>query len=313
MRARPILTIAVLAGALACAIAPGEALAQPRDPAAAEALFRAGREAAQKGDYEGACAKFTESQRLDPAVGTEFNIADCEEHRGHLAAAWERFTRVVSELPPGDERVKVATGRAAALEKRLPRLTITLAPGAPAGVTVRRDDVDVGPGSFGTALPVDPGKHVLVVRAPGRQDMTTTVDLHEAEQKTFAAQPGPEGATVATDTGSGGTRRTAGFVLGGVGVAGLVVFAVTGGLTLAKKSTANQNCPNDLCNQTGYDAAQSGKTLGMVSGGSLIAGAVLVGTGLALVLTAGPDKKSTTALLPGVGPGAASMSIVHRW
>jgi hypothetical protein len=319
MRARSSFTTAVLAGVLSGVsgvAAPSAAFAQAKDPAAAEALFRAGREAAQKGDYEVACAKFTESERLDPAVGTEFNIADCEEHRGKLATAWERFTRVVGALPPGDERVKVASARAAALEKRLPRLTITLAPGAPGGVAVRRDEVDVGPASLGTALPLDPGKHVLVVRAPGRQDATTTFDLGEGEQKTVIAQPGPEGAPApshAPDSGSAGGRFVAGVALGGVGVAGLVVFAVAGGLTLGKKSTVDQHCHDGLCDQTGFDAAQSGKTLGMVSGVSLVAGAVLVGAGAALVLTSGPDKKPATALVPGVGPGGASLSLIHRW
>jgi hypothetical protein len=317
MRAPSSLTIALLAGILFAPAVPGRALAQARDPVAAEALFRAGREAATKGDFETACSKFTESQRLDPAVGTEFNIADCEEHRGRLATAWERFTRVVGQLPPADERVAVATARAAALEKRLPRLTIALAPGAPAGVTVRRDDVDVGTASLGTALPVDPGKHVVVVRAPGRQDATTSIDLAEAEQKTLVAQPGPEGAPAPVEQGSGPLRRTIGFAAGSVGLAGLVVFAVTGGLTLAKKSTVNQHCHFNLCDQTGFDAAQSGQTLGMVSGATLIAGAVLTGAGIVLVVTGNdgghPDKKPTTALVPSVGPGVGSMSIVHRW
>ena len=66
-----------------------------RDPAAAEALFREGRTAAQKKDFTTACAKFRESNRLDPAVGTVFNIADCEERLGRLATSWTLFQEVV--------------------------------------------------------------------------------------------------------------------------------------------------------------------------------------------------------------------------
>src|SRR5688572_21714651 len=41
-----------------------------RDPIGAEALFRQGRAAADEGDFQTACAKFAESQRLDPSAGT---------------------------------------------------------------------------------------------------------------------------------------------------------------------------------------------------------------------------------------------------
>ena len=51
----------------------GTALGEGRDPAAAEALFRAARSAVERGDYRSACPKFEESHRLDPAVGTLFN------------------------------------------------------------------------------------------------------------------------------------------------------------------------------------------------------------------------------------------------
>ncbi|MFO0567610.1 MAG: hypothetical protein U0263_18270 [Polyangiaceae bacterium] len=59
-------------------------MAQGRDATAAEALFNAGRDAVKAGDYPTACAKFRESNRLDPAPGTVLNLADCEEHLGHV-------------------------------------------------------------------------------------------------------------------------------------------------------------------------------------------------------------------------------------
>src|SRR5262249_26584812 len=85
--------------------APGVARASGNDPAAAEALFREGRAAAQKGDWETACPKLRESQRLDPAAGTLLNLADCEEHRGKVATAWQLYRQVVESLPETDERV----------------------------------------------------------------------------------------------------------------------------------------------------------------------------------------------------------------
>jgi hypothetical protein len=308
MYARRTLAALVLAGA---ALSASQAHAQARDPVAAEARFRAGRAAAEKGDYEAACSRFRESQSLDPAPGTTFNLADCEEHRGKLATAWELFTRVASALPPGDDRVKIASGRAAALEKRLPKLTITLAQGAPGGTAVRRDGVDIGPATLGVPLPIDPGQHVIVVRAPGRDDHTTTVDIGEGEQKTIEALPTSASAPAAVEGVS--PRRTAGYVVIGVGAASLVVFAATGIAVLVEKGTFDQHCMSGLCDMTGFSAGQSGQKLGTASGASLAAGLVAVAAGTVLVLTSGPGKKPTTALLPSAGPSGASLSLLHRW
>ncbi|NOU28880.1 MAG: hypothetical protein HOO96_13330, partial [Polyangiaceae bacterium] len=48
----------------------------------AETLFREGRKALEAGDYAVACAKFAESQRIEPAPGTLLNLAGCEERSG---------------------------------------------------------------------------------------------------------------------------------------------------------------------------------------------------------------------------------------
>src|SRR5262249_37699734 len=105
--------------------------AEPIDPAAAEALFRAGREAAEHGDSETACARFHESFRLDPAPGTLLNIATCEEALHRLAQAWEHYRRMLDEIEPNDPRRATVRERLAALEPRVPRLTITERPGTP--------------------------------------------------------------------------------------------------------------------------------------------------------------------------------------
>src|SRR5262245_12604205 len=104
------------------------AFAQTGDRAAAEALFEKGRAAMEKGDFNTACAAFAESNRLDPAPGTLFNQADCEEKRGHLATAWQLFDLTMSKIPEADERRESVQERADALKERLPKLTITLRP-----------------------------------------------------------------------------------------------------------------------------------------------------------------------------------------
>src|SRR5690349_15880908 len=59
----------------------------PRDAAAAEALYRRGRELLSAGNWAEACAKFDASMALNPAASTMLNIARCHEHEGKIAQA----------------------------------------------------------------------------------------------------------------------------------------------------------------------------------------------------------------------------------
>ena len=86
--ARALVLVALL-------LAAPSVLAQGRDPAAAEALFTEGRKAFDAGDYRIACARFAESQRLDPAVGTLINLAACNEKLDNLALAWETWQQAL--------------------------------------------------------------------------------------------------------------------------------------------------------------------------------------------------------------------------
>jgi hypothetical protein len=275
------------------------AFAQAGDAASAEALFREGRTLMDSGDVTGACAKFRESNRLDPAVGTVFNIADCEEKLGHLAQAWTLFQEVTQKLPASDERHGIAESRARALEPRLPRLRVTLAAGAPAGSRVTRDGVELGAASLGSALPVDPGAHRIVVLAEGREPRTFSVTLREGEERALevaagAASPRPTTMPKYVDSGDSG-QKTLGYVIAGVGVAGLVTGAIAGVIVLGDKSTVEANCDeNKHCNQEGLDAAEHGKTFGVITTVGLVTGAIGLGAGTYLILSAAPSTSPET-------------------
>lgn len=279
--------------------------------AAAEALFLEGRQAVERGDYRTACAKFHESNRLEFAVGTLFNIGDCEEKQGKVATAWQSFREVAQRLPPGDDRIPIAQQRATALEPRLPRLTLRLAAGSPPGTRVLRGGTELGSASLGVALPIDPGEYSIEVLAEGRQPATFQVRLAERERKELEVQPGAAQESAST---SSSPRKTAGMVVGGVGVAGLLVGGITGAMTLGKKSVVDANCNQDKrCNKTGFDAVESGRTLGTVSAVSFIVGALGVGAGAYLFLGAKDTSTPQSAWLPSAGPGAFQLHWIRTW
>lgn len=323
--ARWLISVAAIAASLAVAPrAAGQA-------AAAEALFDQARAALEKGDFETACKRFRESDRLDPAPGTKLNLADCEEKRGKLATAWELFRSAASELPAGDERRPIAEERAKALEPRVPRLVLRLAKRAPKGTQVTLGGATFSDASFGIPLPIDPGEHALVVTAPGHGENRLRISLKEGERKTFEVAPRAKGGAAAAPASGqpappppgprddsparpGGDTRLLGLVIGGVGVAALAGAGITGALTLSARSRNEENCfpEQKLCNQEGRDAASSGETLGALTTGLLVAGVAGLGVGGWLVFTSS-DGRELAAVAPGVDTKGGWVSVVRRW
>jgi hypothetical protein len=314
--AAAILAAILLTGEAARAQAPSA-----RDPVAAEALFREARQELTAGRYAEACPKFAESLRLDPALGTLLNLAECEEHDGKVASAWEHWRQGLDRLPAGDPRIAMAQQHFSALEPRLPRLTLQLAAGAPDDTRVLRDGVELGRATFGIALPVDPGDHVLTILAANHEAATKPVHLDAAQSLTVQVEPGALGATPppapmeavppppsvtpsAHESSNG--LRTAGWVVGGVGIASFVGAAVTGILIVGDKSTANTDCTPEPCTHPGVSAVDGGKTLLAVNAVTWALGIAGVGAGVTMILVGGghgekPGGSVTASISPGPG------------
>jgi hypothetical protein len=310
------------------ALLAGPALAEPHDPAVAEALFRAGRAAAERGDFATACPKFEESRRLDPTLGTAFNLADCDEHIGKMASAWQLFREVAQRLPPGDERIAIATARAAALEPSLPKLLLRVSTPLPAGTLVVRDGVEIGSAGFELALPVDAGDHVIVVKAPGHVDRQFATRVAGGQTSEVLIEVGPfqpaaPPAAVAVDTAdlgghvSGSSRRTFGFVLLGVGGAAIVTSGVAGAVALSAKKTVDSGCDLEKrCTPAALDAGTRGRTAATIS--TVAFGVGLAGgvAGMYLLLTKSGDARAAAASTASIGvavtPNDAFISINGR-
>lgn len=136
------------------------------DPATAEALFSEGRRLFAEGNYAAACTKFEESNKADPAEGTQLNLAMCWEKLGKTASAWTMYMQVANALSSHGrrDRAQLAQARAAALLPTLSKLAIT----APAGSSIRVDGAPWSAALTGIATPVDPGRHTIEASAPNK-------------------------------------------------------------------------------------------------------------------------------------------------
>jgi len=304
--------VAISALALVLAtLSAGPARAQAPTPsadskAAAEVLFREGKDLLTAGRFEEACPKLAESLRLDVGIGTMLYLAECYERTGHVASAWAQFTEAAQVAnSQSDARQEIARERAAALAPKLPKLTFAVAGDASTNITIKRDGIIVGAATWATATPVDPGTHTVEASAPGKRPWTTTIEIAQAEEKRVDVPVLEDAPVEATPGGpakqgeSGRSQRTVGLALAGIGVVG-VAFGTYFGLHAQSRlddSNADGHCNGNQCDRVGFDARNESRSAALASTISFIAGGVLIVGGAALFFTA--PRASAVALGPG--------------
>jgi len=349
MRRALVSSLAVAAGLLVLA-APVAARAQgdaspshDADVTRAESLFNAAKALLEAGQNADACAKFAESKRLAVGLGVTLYLADCYERIGRTASAWTEFRSAEGlARQRGDRRAEVARGRAQAIEPKLDRLTIAVAPSVPrADLQVLRDGVAVPPEEWGVAVPVDPGDHVVVASAPGHvqrtvaahlgpEASTATVHIDRLEDAPVAPLPAvavlpgpsPETAPPAPGPSADGTsapdwtRRWVGVGIGGAGVVGIGVGAAFGWIAKSKLDESNDGpCDaTDHCSTAGRTLRHDAGSAATVSTIAFAAGGAALAAGLVIYLTAprGPAS-SGLALAPLASPGGGGGVLEGRF
>ena len=156
------------------------------DRAAAEQLFQEARALMKTSDFAAACPKLEASFRLDPALGTQLNLALCYEHMERLASAWAYYRGAADRAAQVGQarRAELARARAAELEPRVPRLKIRVQAAARLpGLVVVRDGAALDPALFGKPLYVDAGDHRVGATAPRHQPFVLDVRLVAGEER----------------------------------------------------------------------------------------------------------------------------------
>jgi hypothetical protein len=303
--------------------------------AAAEALFGEAKKLAAQGKYAEACPKFAESNKLDRGAGTLIHLGDCYEKNKQTASAWATYKEASSAAQALGRRdwEKLASQRATALEPKLARLTIKVDKPADK-LEVSRDGATISHASWGVPIPVDVGAHVVEASAPGFKSFKTSatvskdgenveVSVPKLEAEPVAAPPPPPPSKITTttpappdaDKGTGDGQRTVGFIVGGIGVAGLAVGAITGLMAMGKSSDAKVACPNDggCASRDAVDSSDSAKTLGLVSTIGFAAGGAALAAGAVLIFTAPSAKKTGSAplrVVPSAGVHTAGLTVL---
>jgi hypothetical protein len=282
------------------------ARAQSGDEALAEELFREGKALMKAGRYEEACPKLAESNRVDAATGTRLALALCHERQGRTATAWAEYSEVAATAARegNAERSRVAQGRIAELEPRLSKLSVVVSAQVASlpGLRITRDGSPMGEPTWGSAVPVDPGDHVIQVTADHKKPLSRSVRIGPAAQQTVTvaamdddavtttapATLGPSGPSPATRgearTDSAPAERpipVSVYVAAGVGVLALASFAYFGLTGRAEYFDSKASC-GPGCSKS--DVAGTHTKL-VVADVSLGVSVVALGAGAYLFLT----------------------------
>ncbi len=264
-------------------------------------------------------------------------LARAQVALGKIVAANESLNRILREdLPPNAPKVwtdAVAEARTE-LAKVAPRLSwITVQVKGAAGheddLHVLIDGVEMPVAAVGLPRAVDVGKHVVVAsmdRSPKKSEAGAVVAEGQSasvslEVTWVAPPPGtpPRAKGVVLPNGIvmvegpveaySPTRKYAGFAAIGLGGAGIVIGAGTGGAVIAKHPSLVKACPGGKCPASEQSALNTYNALGIASTVGFVAGGVLAVTGVVLVVTAPKPPKNQSASLgltvtPTLGGGA---------
>ncbi len=138
----------------------------------------------------------------------------------------------------------------------------------------------------GRPIEIDPGNHVFVFQKEGRPPVEQTVLVLEQQKNLVVAAKWdtPLALPVDNPRPSGGWR-TAGIIVGGAGLAGIVVGSIFGANALSADKSATHDCPTPTrCTATGVDFAHTAHNDATVSTVAFAAGGVLAAGGAVLVV-----------------------------
>jgi hypothetical protein len=270
---------------------------------------------------------------------------------GRFVLARERFG--ACSIPSCPVMIREdCTRRLRELDGAQPTIVFDVVGAVPSSVQVTVDGQPVTDRLDGSALRVDPGAHTFVFVTEGREAATLQLSIKEGQKDRretvtlkAAALPPPSPAVVtvpsvapgpAVRSGAPlaeppaqvgppsrrgmGPQRTAGLVVGGIGIAGLAVGGAFGVLTLSAVSQQKSdcatvtNCPQPKSADSEHSTAF---TDGTVADVAMIGGGALLALGATLFFTApgtsNAEAPRTTAgyrvgpwfLRPAVGPSGA--------
>jgi hypothetical protein len=326
--ARSALSAVLLVSSVATASGVGPADASPAQKTDAMVHFTAGKQAIEQKNWEKAALELRASLDVVNSPNARLVLARSLRDSGNLGDAWTEYGRTIGDatkLAATEDRyaktAEAASSERAELEPKLAFVVVTVAH-APPDATLKAAGRTVPPDESGGPIVVPAGAvDVVLTDASGKElgRLTVSAALGQKTAVLLDAQPLPKPTPTpepaanekrdeahvvdASAAVTGGSRlRPYSYVVGGIGVAGLALFAVYGLIDNSTYSDLQSSCPHNACPPSKQSEIDAGRTQQTVANVSLIVGGVGVAAGVTLfVLSLSPKSATSTGLV--LAPG----------
>lgn len=246
--------ILILGAALACSSGwtAGAQAQTAQELSDARALFQKAIELEQAENWTQALKAFREVGQVRMTPQVRYHIAVCEENLGQLAAALGGYEIALSQgegLPPAF--LAEVSASIEDLNARIPKLVLLRGSGADAA-QIELDGIRLGEAQVGVELPLNPGPHTVVARAPGYQDLQATVTVNESTVETLTLELAPIVVEAPPEEPPPPPPAPKSFgilpyVVGGAGAGVVVVGGVLLGVSQGKASQVEALCGGTDC------------------------------------------------------------------
>jgi hypothetical protein len=296
------------------------------DAATAESKFNAGLRLFKAGKMADALPVFREVADGNGSPNARLYVGHCLQQLGKYVEAHKAFTAVVKQTTQrGDTKYEptreAALAQLGLLEPRVAKIVVSLAD-IPSGLAVKLDGTPLEEKDLGSPIVVEPGAHKIEGSATDMAPVSRDVNVEAGESKatilTFKkAEMAPVAPAVAepvtpkpeASPSKSSPMRTAAFVAGGVGVAGLTVFTISG---LMAKSTFNRmstTCGAAGCSEPAQlDEIDKGKSQQTIANVGLVVGLVGLSAGAVLFIVSGKKSPDAPAVAITGLPGGGALS-----
>ena len=266
-------------------------------------LYREGVALAEEGRWSEALVKFELVVAIRAAPPALVALARAQEELGRLALAKRTYQRVLEEAratPTAPALLEKASAALSSLEARVPRVIVRI-PGDDVAQLAQRSRIAIDGQPVAVdprGAEVDPGRHQVVVSAPGKAPFEATFVVDQRQVKEIVAvllpatttatdeRPG-DASTLHAASQSGGAEdssagRAARWVLAGAGAAALIAGGIVFAQGRSEYDRASGQCPGKTdCSAevgTAGNAARNRILIGEIVGGAgVIAVAAAVG------------------------------------
>lgn len=296
MRLRPFFFAAIASTILAARTGYADG---PEDDAKAE--YKLGEDLEAAGRLPESCVHYRKALTLLRVSGPLRKSAQCDARDGKVRDALSKYDELLAMLGGDNPKRAEYQAEQKQLAAKLAKITLVPRPSAREKVTAT---VDGAPAAVGAPIDADPGSH----------DLRVTFDGETSDKKlALAAGQHLEVQVPFTDSSDMTPLRIAGIVSLGLAGGAVIGIAVTGGLVLSAKGSADDACGANAQSAACTDEIDNGNTLLTANLALWIVGGVTAATGATLLIidAVGSKPAASTGIVSAriaFGPGGIAVS-----